>query len=51
VFFRDRIRLHFTFSRAYEKDWIAIGDRLADWLTSFERPPDAFPSANTASGA
>jgi hypothetical protein len=43
AFFRDNIRLHFTFSRAYEEDWIAISDRLADWLTSFERPLEAFP--------
>ncbi|MDR0441244.1 MAG: hypothetical protein LBI59_09740 [Candidatus Accumulibacter sp.] len=47
VFFHDRIRFHFTFSRAYEGDWIAIGDRLADWLTSFERPLDAFPQQAT----
>jgi hypothetical protein len=47
VFFRNRIRLYFTFSRAYEKDWIAISDRLAEWLTSFERPLDAFPQQAT----
>jgi hypothetical protein len=44
--FRDRIRLYFTFSRAYEKDWIAISDHLADWLASFERPLNAFPHAS-----
>jgi hypothetical protein len=38
MYYRDNIRLWITYSRSYEKDWIAIEDRLVSWLDSFERP-------------
>jgi hypothetical protein len=43
MFYRDNIRLYVTYSRSFEKDWIAIEDRLVSWLDSFERPAEDFP--------
>ena len=43
IYYRGSIRLYVIYSRAYEKDWIAINDRLISWLESFERPVTDFP--------
>jgi hypothetical protein len=51
MFYHDNVRLYVTYSRAYEKDWIAINDRLVSWLESFERPVTDFPQPTPSSGA